>query len=168
MVRNKTGPTSLVRRAESSAIVGVEELKEKHESLITWSRKKIIMETYFVEPNIVPEMRIEIKLGIASIRGSTTVRVSAKYVDNPMLYFFRDSHKIHIISASCRTFYLKLEYMRSVYHEKMFNQSYLEIVAIVLIESLQTLDQQEISGEPCEKGRKICQREMNGGKSTSV
>jgi hypothetical protein len=32
MVRNKTGPTSLVRRAESFAIVGVEELKEKYES----------------------------------------------------------------------------------------------------------------------------------------
>jgi len=97
-------------------------------------------------------MKIEIKPGIASIRSSTTVHVSAKYVDNPMLYFFSDSHKIHIIPTSRRTFHLKVrKYIRTAHHKKMFNQIYLEIVAVVLIESLQTLNQQEIGGEPCEQ-----------------
>ena len=47
--------------------------------------------------------------------------------------------------------------MRTVRHEKIFNQTYLQIVAIILIESLQTLDQQEIGGEPCEQEEKRCQ-----------
>jgi len=96
-------------------------------------------------------MRIEIKPGIASIRSSTTVHVSAKYVDNPMLYFFNDSHKIHMIPTSRRTFYLKVRKYIKTAHHKMFNQIYLEIVAVVLIESLQTLNWLEIGGESCER-----------------
>jgi hypothetical protein len=101
-------------------------------------------------------MRVEIELVIAAIRSSTTLHITPEYVDNPMLYFFRDSYKIHIISTSRRTLYLKAEkeeYMRTVHHEKIFSQTYLEIVAIILIETLQTLDQQEIGSEPCEQRR---------------
>lgn len=84
-------------------------------------------------------MRVEIELVIASIRSSTTLLVTTEYVDNPMLYFFGDSHKIHIISTSRRTLYLKAEkeeYMRTVHHEKISQKTYLEIIAIILIESL--------------------------------
>jgi hypothetical protein len=101
-------------------------------------------------------MRVEIELGLGSVRSSTTLHVTPEYVDNSMLYFFRDSDKIHIISTSRRTLYLKAEkeeHMRTVCHEKIFNQTYLQIVAIILIESLQTLDQQEIGSEPCEQAR---------------
>jgi hypothetical protein len=36
---------------------------------------------------------------------------------------------------------------------KHIKKTYLEIIAIILIESLQRLDQQEIGGEPCEERR---------------
>jgi hypothetical protein len=61
-------------------------------------------------------MRVKIELVIAAIRSSTTLHVTTEYVDNTMLYFFRDSHKIHIVSTSRRTLYLKAEeeeYMRT-------------------------------------------------------
>ena len=44
--------------------------------------------------------------------------------------------------------------MRTVHHEKIFNQTYLKIIAIILIEPLQTLDQQEIGSQPCEQKNK--------------
>ena len=114
-----------------------------------------------MEPNVVTEMRVEIEFIVATIRSSTTLLVTTEYVDNSMLYFLRNSHKIHIISTPRRTLYLKAEigeYMRTVHHEKIFKKTYLEIIAIILIESLKTLNQQEIGCEPCEQGRgKRCQ-----------
>ena len=111
---------------------------------------KSSFKAHLVEPNIITEMRVEIQFGIASIRCPTTVRVSTEYMDNPMLYFFRDSHEIHIISTSRRTLYLKA----GAHEERCIMrkyQAYLEVVAIILIKALQTLDQQEIRSEPCEK-----------------
>ena len=47
-----------------------------------------------------------VQLGIATIGGSPALHITAKDVDNSMLNFFGDGHKIHIITTSCRTFHL--------------------------------------------------------------
>lgn len=108
MVCHKTGPASLMRCAESSSIICMEKLH-------IWSaaapcKTNINRKAHFVEPHIVTEVRIIIKLIIPSVSGSSPFHITTKDMDDTMLDFLRYRDQIHIVPTSCGTFDLKIEY----------------------------------------------------------
>lgn len=82
-----------------------------------------------VEMNVILEMGISVKLGITTVHCSSTMFVSGEDMDKTMLNFFCRAGEGHVVSASCRTFDS-------------------ETIAVILVESLERLDEQKIDGEP--------------------
>lgn len=58
--------------------------------------------TYFVEPNVITEVRIMIQFHISTVGRTSSFHVSSKDVNDPMLNFFCDLDEVHIIAATGR------------------------------------------------------------------
>jgi len=101
---------------------------------------------YLIEPNIITEMRVVIQLCITSVGRSSALDITSKDVNNSVLYFFRNGHKIHVISTTRGAFDLDTQISR-ITSQKMAC-AYLQIIAIILIKPLQTLYEQEVRGQP--------------------
>lgn len=82
-----------------------------------------------MEPDIVSEVRVSIKLGVPSISRPPAIHVPSKDVDDAMLDLLRNFAKVHVVAASRGTLHLKFR-------------------AIVLVEPLEGFDQKEICCEP--------------------
>ena len=147
MVRYKTWPPRVVRRAESSSIVGVEELKIRRK--VEWAPRYITaINAYLVEPHVVTEMRIIVKLRAPPVCGPSTFHVATEDVDNSMLDFLGDGSEVHIIATTCRTFHLDKKNKLWDWRHGNNRKLHLKIITIVLVEPLQALDEQEICREP--------------------
>jgi hypothetical protein len=86
--------------------------------------------THLVKPDVVSEVGVIIKLVVAAIGRTTAVSISSKDMNDPVLDFLCNRGQIHVVSAPGGAFYL-------------------EIVTVVLVKPLQTLNEQEVSSEPC-------------------
>ncbi len=86
---------------------------------------KCCRNSHLVEPDVVPEEGIKVKFLVSSIEGATSVNIAAKYMDNAMLNFFGHLEEIHIVPAAGGALNL-------------------QFVTIVLIESLEALNKQEV------------------------
>lgn len=70
-----------------------------------------------------------VKLGIAAVRRSPSLHVATENVDDAMLNLLGDTNKIHIIATAGGALNL-------------------EVVTVVLVESLQTFNEEEVCREP--------------------
>jgi len=91
---DKTSPTTLVRRTETSSVVSVEELN------VSSTRNKTKASTHLVEMDVVSEVGVPVELGVASVDGTSTRVVSAENVDDTMLNLFSDSSEVHELQVS--------------------------------------------------------------------
>ena len=82
-----------------------------------------------MEQDIVTELRVKIPLAVAAVGGAAALHVAAEEVDDTVLNLLCDICKIHVVPATSRAFDL-------------------QIIAVVLVESLQTLDQEEVDSKP--------------------
>jgi hypothetical protein len=115
MICDQTRPASLVRSTNTTSIVTVEVLWDILISIhVRMSRLKI---AYLIEPNVVAEVRVVVELNVAAICSTLTLKIAAKDVNDAMLDLLGNVRKVHVVAAASRTLYLNL-------------------VAIVLIESL--------------------------------
>lgn len=83
----------------------------------------------FVEPDVVTEMWICVELRVPTVRSTPSLGVTSKYMDDTMLNLLSDIGQIHVVTATRRAFDL-------------------QIITVVLIEPLQTLNQEEVHREP--------------------
>ena len=86
-------------------------------------------QTYLMEPDIIPEVWVAIQLRVPTVGGTSTLCVTTENMDDPVLDLLRHLNEVHVVPAAGGTLDL-------------------EIVAIVLVESLQTLDQEEVDSKP--------------------
>jgi hypothetical protein len=98
---------------QSSTIVSVEEL---------------------VEMDVIPEMGISVEFGVSTINGSSTMFISAKEMDESMLDFLGTSSEIHELLVSLIRRRAQKAYITTT--GRTFD---LEVLTIVLVESLQTI-----------------------------
>lgn len=91
-------------------------------------------------------MRVVIQFRVSSVSRPAALHIATKNVDNPMLDLFCDSYKIHIVAAPGRTLHLRAELAMS--QGRASRELYLKVIAVVLVEPLEALDQQEISRKP--------------------
>lgn len=101
---------------------------------------------YLVEPNIISEVDVVIQLLIAPVRSSSSLHIATKDVNYAVLNLFCNCDQVHVVPTPCGTFHL-----RKLRNDRKFTREtcYLKIVTIVLVEALQTLDEQKIRGKPC-------------------
>jgi hypothetical protein len=88
---------------------------------------------HLVEPNIIPEEGIKVEFLVSSIERAAPMNISAKNMDDTMLNFFGYLKQVHIFATAGGTFYLQL-------------------AAVVLMEPLKALNEQEIHCQPCKQG----------------
>jgi len=81
--------------------------------------------SHLEEPNIVPKEGIKIEFLVSSVESATPMYISAKDMNNAMLNFFGYLKQIHIFPTAGGALHL-------------------QIITVVLIESLKTLDKQEV------------------------
>ena len=86
-------------------------------------------QTNLMEPDVIPKVRVTIQLGVPSIRGTPALCVAPKDVDDPVLDLFRDLDEVHVITTSSWTLDL-------------------QFIAVVLVEPLQALYQEEVDRKP--------------------
>ena len=67
---------------------------------------------------------------VSAIGSAPTAAVAAKDVYDAVLQFFSNVRKVHLVAASSRALDLQL-------------------VTVVLVEALETLDEEEVDSEPC-------------------
>ena len=82
-----------------------------------------------MEPDVIPKVRVTIQLGIPSVRGTPALCVAPKYVYDPVLDLFRDLDEVHVIPTAGWTLDL-------------------QFIAVVLVEPLQALYQEEVDRKP--------------------
>ena len=82
-----------------------------------------------MEPDVIPEVWVAIQLGVPAVRGTPTFRITTEDVDDPVLDLFRDLNEVHVIPAASRALDL-------------------QVIAVVLVEPLQTLNQEEVDRQP--------------------
>lgn len=82
-----------------------------------------------VEMNVILEVGVSVKLGITTVHRSSTMFVSGEDMDKTMLNFFCRAGEGHVVPAPCGT-------LDS------------EAIAVILMESLERLDEQKVDGEP--------------------
>ena len=83
-----------------------------------------------MEPHVVTEMWIVIEFRIIAIGGASTLHITPKDMDDAVLQFFGDVREVHVVPAVGGTLDL-------------------ELVAVVLVEALETFDEEEVDGQPC-------------------
>jgi hypothetical protein len=81
--------------------------------------------SHLEEPNIVPKEGIKIEFLVSSIESATSMYITAKDMNDAMLNFFGYLKQIHIFPTAGGALYLQL-------------------VTVVLMESLKALDKQEV------------------------
>ena len=74
-------------------------------------------------------MRVTVQLDATTIGSTLAFRVASENMDDTVLNLFGDVGKVHVFTTSSRAFNL-------------------DFVSIVLVETLQALNQQEVDGEP--------------------
>lgn len=74
-------------------------------------------------------MRIAVQLGVAAIRRASSLDIAPKDVDDAVLDFLRDFGEVHVFTATGGALDL-------------------EVIAVILVKPLQTLDEQEIDSKP--------------------
>lgn len=82
-----------------------------------------------MEPDVVSEVWVAVKLGVPTVRGTPTLCIATENVDDPVLDLFCDLNEVHVITAASWALDLQL-------------------ITVVLIEPLQTLNQEEIDRKP--------------------
>lgn len=85
--------------------------------------------TYLVEVNIVPKMGVPIQLGIPAIHRPTAILVPGKDVNQAVLNLLGAPGEVEVVATADRTLDL-------------------ECLAVILVEALERLDEEEIDGEP--------------------
>ena len=60
--------------------------------------------SYLVEPDVVPEVRVAIKLDISTVGGPFAFDVTTKDVDDAVLDLLGDTGQVHVVAAACRAF----------------------------------------------------------------
>jgi len=83
----------------------------------------------FVKEHVIPEMGVTIELRVSTIRGSASIHILSKYVDNAVLDLLRNLVQWHRVTAPSGALDL-------------------EVVPIVLVEALQRLDKEEVGRQP--------------------
>jgi hypothetical protein len=81
--------------------------------------------SHLEEPNIVPKEGIKIEFLVSSIESAASMYITAKDMNDAMLNFFGYLKQIHIFPTAGGALHLQL-------------------VTVVLMESLKALDQQEV------------------------
>ena len=75
-------------------------------------------------------MRIMVQHLVPPIRRTPPAAIAPKDMDDAVLQFFGDVREVHVVPAVRGTLDL-------------------ELVAVVLIEALETFDEEEVDGQPC-------------------
>jgi hypothetical protein len=86
-----------------------------------------------VEMNVIPEMGISVEFGVSTIDGSSTMFISAEEMDESMLNLLGASSEVHELLVS-----LVQRRERKAYITTTGRTFDLEVLAVVLVESLQT------------------------------
>lgn len=129
-----------MRGTNTSTVVAVEELPECQYR----GSKHRVSETDLVEVDIVAEVRVPVELWVASVDGTSAVLVPAEDVDQAVLDLLGASRKVHVLQVSGKPY---------LAHERAHVATAgwaldLQILPIVLVESLQTLNEEQVDGEP--------------------
>jgi hypothetical protein len=95
-----------------------------------------------VEVDVIPEMGISVEFGVSTINGSSTMFISTKEMDESMLDFLGTSSEVHELLVSLSLYERSKAYITTT--GRTFD---LEVLAVVLVESLQTT----ISTSPIEE-----------------
>lgn len=93
------------------------------------SDRRSKLETHLIKPHIISKVRIEVQPLVPSVRRPPPAHVSPKDMYNPMLDLLRNICEVHVVPGAGRTLHL-------------------EVVAVVLVETLQRLNEEEINREP--------------------
>lgn len=105
--------------------------------------------THLIKPHIIPKVRIEIQPLISPIRRPPPTHIAPKDMYDPMLDLLSDVREVHEVSRAGGTLYL-------------------EIVTVILVETLQGLNEEEVDREPCtikqHSGRSVTNGKNNGRK----
>jgi L-rhamnose isomerase len=88
----------------------------------------IITVEELVEEHIVPKVRVTIKLFVSTIGRAAALYIASKDVNEPMLNLIGNLGEVHVVAATSGALNL-------------------QIAAIVLVEPLQRLNQQEVYGQ---------------------
>lgn len=88
------------------------------------------MLTDLVEPDIVTEVWVTVQLDISTVRRPFAVPVTSEDVNDTVLDLFSDVGEVHVVPTAGRALYL-------------------DLVSVVLIESLERLNQEEVYSQPC-------------------
>lgn len=88
------------------------------------------MIAYLVEPDVVTEVGVTVQLDVTTIRCPLTLTITSENVDDAVLNLFGDVCEVHVIPTASRAFYL-------------------DLVSVVLVESLERLYQEEVYSQPC-------------------
>lgn len=75
-----------------------------------------------MEPDIIPEVWVAIQLWVPAVRGTPALRVTTEDMDDPVLDLFRNLNEVHVIPTASGALDL-------------------QVIAVVLVEPLQALDQ---------------------------
>jgi hypothetical protein len=92
-------------------------------------------------------MWVMIKFRISAIGSPPTLHISTEDVNDSVLNFFCNGYKIHVIAAARGTFDLGNR-SSEPRMKQCGNKLYLNFIAIVLVEALKALDQQEVCSKP--------------------
>lgn len=115
-----------MRCPQATTVIGMEELSSRHQHCDDLHGRL----SHLVEPDIIAEVRVEVQRIVSTVRSSPAIHITAENMDDTVLNLFGDTDKVHVFSTSCRALHLYL-------------------VAVILVETLKTLDEQEVGGEPC-------------------
>lgn len=88
----------------------------------------IISMEELVEENVISKVGVTIEFLVPTVRRTPAVHVASKDVNETMLDLFSDLGEVHVVAAASRALDL-------------------EVAAVVLVEALKGLDEQEVDGE---------------------
>jgi hypothetical protein len=87
------------------------------------------LKTHFIEPHIVTEVGVVVEFNVTTVYCTLTFGITSEDMHVAMLNLLSHVRKVHIVTTTGRAFYLKL-------------------IAVILVETLKGLDEEEVNGNP--------------------
>lgn len=108
-----------------------------------------VEDTHFVKPYVIPEVRVAVQLDAAAVRGALALDIAPEDMDDTMLDLFSHVREVHEVAAPSWTLDLHL-------------------VTVVLVEPLETLDQEEIDRKPYKSSASVSRCESSVREHTQI